>query len=851
MPSHAAAVTFPVFYRRSSGRRTLRRVVCAAAAVLLAGLVPTLPAAAVAPQTPPWAADGTATSPEPTPQSTVGLPAPDGHRTLTAKAKDRDRQRQGLSARRLVTAGQRFATPALPGPMLPAVPPLDRAPLTNPVGFYPVAAAVDEQTHTAYVPNLNDGTVSVVNTATCDAVDSAACAVQGPTINLGGDGGDAPVGVVVDEASDTIYTANFATNSVSVIDGSTCNARVQSGCGQTPPQVAAGTNPTSLTLDPSTGTLYVSDLGGTVSVVATGRCNAHITTGCSQVPGVIPFGGTQPSGLLLDPATHTLFVAALALTATDPNEVDTVRLVDSASCNAHTTTGCIPLASTVTVGTGSSNNLVPMVIDQPSHTLFVGNPVDNTISLVDISRCTAANHTACPADPATAPAVGGFTIAFVLEPLTRTLYEVNNGNNTVTVVSTRTCNVQRPAGCQRPAGVIRGGVNTQYAALDRRTGTLYLVNGPSGGDGDLSVVNAVTCNSVILQGCSHLPPTTPLGVYPHGIALNSATHTAYIANGEDNTVSVINTQTCNTLTPTTCPTPAPTIPVGSDPYELAVDTATDTVYVTNGLSGTVSVIDGATCNATEQSGCGHTPPVITVGAGPRAVALNPATHTGYIVNAYDNTVSVINTQTCNSSTTAGCGQVPPTIAVGNVPTDIVQNSAWHTAYVVNNSDGTVSVINTSTCNATTTSGCAATPALLAAGDQPRKVALDAFTGTLYVTDQGRKVAMLDAATCRAADTTGCGQTPATAAVGASPSVMTLDPTTHTLYVGDVLDNAVSEINTTRCNHADSADCQQQAPSVPVGNGPVGIAVDHTAHTIYVVNGLEPGLDDNLSLLAAR
>ena len=37
--------------------------------------------------------------------------------------------------------------------------------------------------------------------------------------------------------------------------------------------------------------------------------------------------------------------------------------------------------------------------------------------------------------------------------------------------------------------------------------------------------------------------------------------------------------------------------VGSAPLAAAVDERTDTVYVTNGNDGTVSVLNGAQCNA--------------------------------------------------------------------------------------------------------------------------------------------------------------------------------------------------------------------------------------------------------------
>ena len=63
-----------------------------------------------------------------------------------------------------------------------------------------------------------------------------------------------------------------------------------------------------------------------------------------------------------------------------------------------------------------------------------------------------------------------------------------------------------------------------------------------------------------------------------------------------------------------------------------MDPTTDTVYVTNMNSNTVSVIDGATNQVTDTVG---------VGAGPVGVAVDPLTHAAYVTNGNANTVSVI------------------------------------------------------------------------------------------------------------------------------------------------------------------------------------------------------------------
>ena len=69
--------------------------------------------------------------------------------------------------------------------------------------------------------------------------------------------------------------------------------------------------------------------------------------------------------------------------------------------------------------------------------------------------------------------------------------------------------------------------------------------------------------------------------------------------------------------------------------------ATDTVYVANsGTSGngdTVSVINGAACNGHTGRGCGRTPATVTVGSGPFAVAVDQASNTIYVPNSQPTT----------------------------------------------------------------------------------------------------------------------------------------------------------------------------------------------------------------------
>ena len=214
---------------------------------------------------------------------------------------------------------------------------------------------------------------------------------------------------------------------------------------------------------------------------------------------------------------------------------------------------------------------------------------------------------------------------------------------------------------ETPVRAAGAGVGT----IDDRTHTLY-----ASGVSSISVINTATCNATTTTGCNAKAPTIPIGTYPGIPALNPTTQTLYVAFGKTgNKVAAINAGTCNAQTTSGGGTPPGVVNVGAGTNQIAVSTATDTIYAPSAganFSGgdTVAVIDGATCDATDLAGCGQPAATVKVGAGPDGVAVNDLTHTIYIANNADGnapgTVSVINGATCNGADTVGCrARSPP------------------------------------------------------------------------------------------------------------------------------------------------------------------------------------------------
>src|SRR5439155_3431413 len=80
-----------------------------------------------------------------------------------------------------------------------------------------------------------------------------------------------------------------------------------------------------------------------------------------------------------------------------------------------------------------------------------------------------------------------------------------------------------------------------------------------------------------------------VGSGPTAIAVNAATNRIYVANSESGSVSVIDGKNDSVIA---------TLSVGPRPYVVAVNPATNHIYVSNTFSNLITVIDGATNSAT-------------------------------------------------------------------------------------------------------------------------------------------------------------------------------------------------------------------------------------------------------------
>ena len=489
-------------------------------------------------------------------------------------------------------------------------------------------------------------------------------------------------------------------------------------------------------------------------------------------------------------------------------------------------------------------------INPKTKTIYVPLQNSDIVDVVNAATCNLKVTSGCRvvarAKVGRFGPAGGPLYAAV-DPVTDTVYVVNaapTGAGAVTVVNGARCNARVTAGCGRVLATIKVGKFPVAAVLARRTGTLYVANAVGN---SISVIDAAGCNAAVRSACGRAPRTLKDPGGPDWLDVNNSTGTLYAANagqnGNGNTVSVFNAATCDSRTGRGCAQAPHTVTVGSGPFGLAVDQASGAVYVANNNDGTVSVINGSKCNARVHTGCGRHPRVVTTGPGSGYVTVDPALHTAFSVSQGDDTISEINTRTCNGRTDAGCPQTARNERAtfnprqGENPNILALLQGTGTGYLVSFGATIMSVVSVARCNATATGACRVLPP--SAPDHEFLMAVDSATNTLYASNGTKpRIDVVNTATCRAGNPSGC--LPVAIIPMADPQAnfapQSIDPATRTLYATDPFSSLASVINIATCNATHTAGCSARPPTITVGKFPGPPAFNKTTKTLYVPFG---------------
>jgi YVTN family beta-propeller protein len=352
---------------------------------------------------------------------------------------------------------------------------------------------------------------------------------------------------------------------------------------------------------------------------------------------------------------------AVGVATTAAVAVATTVLVPALQATAHATTA---YALSATIGVGDESEGGSIAVDSSTHRAYVTSYHDNALRIINTSTNTGGLSTPVGVDPI------GVAIDTIGTPAMPMVFVANYGGHSISFVDTSTNLVV--------GTVDLGGNDPVDMAVDTSTDTLYAVGDPANGAVNCCLLSVVddfhrSLTSTVAFGgdVTHVAvdssthkvyatngpnlweldgtPTKVTSVTAGAgrVAVNPVTHTVYVTN-QSNTAPVVSVvdESTNLVTAT--------VPVGTDPGGVAVDTTANVIYVSNAIDNTVSVIDGTTNTVVA---------TVPVGVTPAAIAVDSATHKAYVVDEGSNSVSVISSTGGSAARLSGSDRFGTAVAV--------------------------------------------------------------------------------------------------------------------------------------------------------------------------------------------
>ena len=228
-------------------------------------------------------------------------------------------------------------------------------------GGEPSCVVVDPTDSYAYVSNFTAGTISQY---TIGADGSLSPATGAPTIGSGSGVGSGPTKMAV--SGTYLYVANYNDGTVSQFSIGGGGALSSIGA-----DIAAGTNPYGVTVDPSGSYVYVANFGSDdISQYSIGGGGVLTSLGTSVSPGV----GSAPRSVAVDPSSQYLYTAN---SGTD--DVSQFAI----------TAGVLATTPTATVGAGGTPWFI--TLDPSGQYVYVANNANSTISEYSLGAGGALN----------------------------------------------------------------------------------------------------------------------------------------------------------------------------------------------------------------------------------------------------------------------------------------------------------------------------------------------------------------------------------------------------------------------------------------------------------------------------
>ena len=154
--------------------------------------------------------------------------------------------------------------------------------------------ALDCVVHTLYVGGPNQHTLELLDSARCTISRPERCTRDSEPVP----GVSGPYDLAVDESTRTLYATNLDDGTVMLIEPATCNVSRTGGCAPVGPAIAIPATPHALAIDPGSHAVYVTGVNGNRLYRIDGaHCRIGDRIRCTPISGPV---GETPIRVALD-----------------------------------------------------------------------------------------------------------------------------------------------------------------------------------------------------------------------------------------------------------------------------------------------------------------------------------------------------------------------------------------------------------------------------------------------------------------------------------------------------------------------------------------------------------------------
>jgi YVTN family beta-propeller protein len=546
------------------------------------------------------------------------------------------------------------------------------------VGSTPSAIAIDQADGVAVVANTGGNSVSIINIASNTVTQTVAVGNQ-PTGVAVDDGLSSPIAVVVNSKDNTVSTiANLSTNAVVSAPFTLPSPPPPQPSQPSPAPYSIGINPAThraivtyastnvaAILDLSTvsskgAPTFVQLVGGSNTNYGTGsspqvsidpRLNWAVVTaggsignvnfvdlGRNPIAGVDPGRAPSAFGILSLSATAASGVAGVGVNAethdvllTMPNEGNftTFSLMDQ-------TVSTIPFTNSMG-GTIEQVGYYAAAVNALSNIGIAVNKSGNTTVANTAAILDLQNHIVLGQVP-----VGNSPVAVAVDPATNEALVVNQADNTVSPIS---LGVERSSASLGSSAAPQITLSTPEVTFTSSAPLALTVDGGGFASGAQVYLDGTPLQTLSASGGQIV------ATIPASMLASARRYAVFVANPAQSVIS--NIEDLTVIQP---------IPVGAQPFGVAIDQECNVAAVTNSGDDTVSIVALTTNSAPPAKLCPSSPAVGTVGAPtpvgttPQGVAIAPLLELAVVANNGSDNASVVDlTQTNPSATIQLCG----------------------------------------------------------------------------------------------------------------------------------------------------------------------------------------------------